>query len=309
MGSSAMSGETVATARKGSGAPVPEADPQHGPVWRRDPRAYTRPVHPIERLRYVARSQGAPASLLVQESAGALGAFWDDPAGLVAASRRIIDRQLTCGPLWWLCARLLCSTDPRTEARDSVSQMADDPTERHLAHELPTDATVVVVGWPDQAMSALARRGDVEVLVVDSDGEAYSAVRRLESVDVVAFEVPARSAGAAVAMADLVLLEAAVAGPTETLASSGSRAAASVAKTVGVPVWLVAGVGRMLPGRMWDPLLVRWTGVVEPLDSAEEVVPLDLVDRIAGVDGVLGVDDALTRTDCPIAPELFRLVG
>ena len=60
---------------------------------------------------------------------------------------------------------------------------------------------------------------------------------------------------------------------------------------------------------MWDPLMVRWSGAVEPLDSAEEVVPLDLVHRIAGVDGVLGVDDALARTDCPIAPELFRLVG
>jgi geranylgeranyl reductase len=38
-------------------------------------------------------------------------------------------------------------------------------------------------------------------------------------------------------------------------------------------------------------------------------LPLDLVDRIAGIDGVVSVADGLRRTDCPIAPELFRLVG
>ena len=266
-------------------------------------------MHPIERLRYVARSQGAPASLLVQESAGALGAFWDEPAGLVAACRRIIDRQLTCGPLWWLCARLLCSPEPRTEARAAVTELTEDPTFLRLAAALPEDSTVVVIGWPEQAMGAFSRRGDVEVLVVDADGDAYSAVRRLEAVDVEAFEVAARNLGTAVAMADLVILDANAVGPTEALVASGSRAAAAVARTGGIPVWLVAGVGRMLPQRMWDPLVTRWSASVEPLDSTEEIVPLDLVDRIAGVDGVVSVADGLRRTDCPIAPELFRLVG
>jgi len=51
-------------------------------------------VHPIERLRFVARSRGAPAEVLVAESAAALVAFRGDPAGMVAACRRIVDRQL-----------------------------------------------------------------------------------------------------------------------------------------------------------------------------------------------------------------------
>ena len=124
-------------------------------------------MHPIERLRFVARSQGAPAELLVEEAAIALGAFRDDPAGMVAACRRIIDRQLACGPLWWLCARILCGTDPMAEARAAVTDMEADPTARCLAAALPDDATVVVVGVPEVTLAALARRGDVRPLIVD----------------------------------------------------------------------------------------------------------------------------------------------
>jgi hypothetical protein len=74
-------------------------------------------------------------------------------------------------------------------------------------------------------------------------------------------------------------------------------------------VWLVAGVGRLLPERMWDALSGRWSEGVDPLEATEEVMGLGLVDRLAGVDGVVGVADGLRRTDCPVAPELFRLVG
>ena len=63
----------------------------------------------------------------------------------------------------------------------------------------------------------------------------------------------------AVAAADLVLIEASVAGPDGVLAVSGSRAAASVAYCSEIPVWAVAGVGRRLP----EPL--AWSlGIVPP---------------------------------------------
>jgi hypothetical protein len=271
--------------------------------------AYSGAVHPIERLRYVARSQGAPADLLVEESAMALGAFRDDPAGMVAACRRIIDRQLTCAPLWWLCARILCAPEPMREAHDAVDQMRSDPTARLLAAELPDDGTVVVVGEPEQSFGALARRGDVETLVVDVDGAAPDVVRRLAHADADALAVPSRSVGAAAAEADLVLVEALATGPDAALVPAGSRAAAAVARDAGVPVVLVAGVGRLLPSRMWDALADRWSGSVDPLDAAEEVMALGLVDRLAGVEGVVDVAEGLKRTDCPVAPELFRLVG
>ena len=52
-----------------------------------------RQVHPIERLRYVARAGGVDHDVLVRETAAALGALGFDPAGLVTACRRIIDRR------------------------------------------------------------------------------------------------------------------------------------------------------------------------------------------------------------------------
>ena len=57
---------------------------------------------------------------------------------------------------------------------------------------------MVVVGWPAQAVAALRRRGDLEVLVVDVAGEARDAVDQLEVLDVEAVEVPARSLATAV---------------------------------------------------------------------------------------------------------------
>ena len=271
--------------------------------------AYSGTVHPIERLRYVARSQGAPAELLVEESAMALGPRRAAPDAMVAACRRITDRQLTCGPLWWLCARILCAPEPMREAHLAVEELRADPTARLLAGALPDGATVVVVGDPDQAYGALSRRGDVRSLVVDVDGEVYDVVRHLERADAPATPVPSRAVATAVGDADLVLLEALAVGPGAALVPAGSRAAASVARTADVPVWLVAGAGRLLPGRMWDALRDRWSQGVDPLDAAEEVLDLDLVGRLAGVDGPVEVADGLRRTDCPVAPELFRLAG
>jgi hypothetical protein len=60
---------------------------------------------------------------------------------------------------------------------------------------------------------------------------------------------------------------------------------------------------------MWEALERRWAEAADPLDAPEEVLSLELVDRVAGTAGVLEVDEALRRTDCPVAPELFRLVG
>lgn len=247
--------------------------------------------------------------MLVRESAVALGAFRDDPAGLVAACRRIIDRQLTCAPLWWLCARMLCAPEPMREGRDAVAEMESDPTGQLLAAAVPDEASVVVVGWPAQAVGALRRRGDLEVLVVDVAGEARDAVDQLERMDVEAVEVPSRALAAAVSLADLVLIDAHAVGPEGALVPAGSAAAAAVARHLDVPVWMIGGVGRLMPGSMFDALGNRWSGSVDPLDAEEELMGLALVDRIAGLGGVLELDAALRHTDCPIAPELFRLAG
>jgi hypothetical protein len=262
-------------------------------------------MHPIERLRFVARATGYPADVIVTEAARALASFADDPHGLVTACRRLVSRQPGSAPLVWLCARVLCAGDARAEIRKVLIELDDDSTSAELGHALPDGATVVVLGWPELISESLPRRGDVEVLVVDTFGEGSGLVRRLLEAESEAIDVPLAGAAAAVAAADLVLLEAAAVAPAEFMAVSGSRSVAAVARHAGIPIWLVAGVGRFLPERMWAPMRSAAFSD-DPWDCDDEIVPLDLVDSIVGPGGVQSVAEALRRTDCPVAPELFK---
>ena len=236
----------------------------------------------------------------------ALSAFAQDPAGLVTACRRIVTRQPTSGPIWWLCSRVLCAADPFAEAAAAVEEIESDPTPRHLATEIGESERVVVLGWQPQIAPALARRGDLSVGVVDVLGDASSFVDALDQRGVDAWEIPLSGLGAAVATADLFLVEASAVSVHGAIGVAGSRAAAAVASHAGVPVWLVAGVGRTLPARIWDHLLGRLDLADEPWDADDELLPLDLVDEVIGSAGRLPVAEALSRCDCPIAPELLR---
>jgi hypothetical protein len=80
-----------------------------------------------------------------------------------------------------------------------------------------------------------------------------------------------------------------------------------VARHAGVPVWLVGGVGRLLPARMWEALVRRLDDEAgDPWDADDEIVPLDLVDQLCGIHGPETVADGLRRVDCPVTPELFK---
>jgi hypothetical protein len=263
-------------------------------------------VHPIEQLRWVARAAGEGPALLAREAAGALATFADDPAGLVTACRRLVDRQPTSGPMWWLAARVLgAPIDATREAWAAASDLEDDTTPDVLVDAIPDDATVAVLGWPEQGGAALRRRGDAFVLVVDAAGEGSGFARRLRGSGVEAELVPESGLGAAVADSDLVLLEAMALGPEGFVAISGSRAAAATARHAGVPVLVAAGVGRILPGRLWEALVARLERD-EPWLASDELVPLDLADHVAGPTGVDVPVEAVRRADCPVTPELLK---
>ena len=267
-------------------------------------------VHPIERLRYVARADGAGVSRLVEAAAHALAAMGasaaGDDAALVTGCRQMVDRHPEIGPMWWLASRMLCADDSSREAWATVEALDADETNRVLAGVLPEDAVTVVLGWPELASDALHRRGDLRVRVIDVLGEGSHLVRSLVAAGVDAVDVPDTGLGAAAADADLILLEALAFGPTGLVAVSGSRAAAAVARHAGAPVWAVVGEGRLLPGRMWDALLGRLDSHGEPWEEEYEVLPLDLVDVAVGPWGTGTPADALTHTDCPVAAELFK---
>lgn len=259
-------------------------------------------VHPLERLRHVARSGPLGHALLVEESAAALASLGDDGAALLLSCRRLVERQPACGPLWWLCARVLSAEDPSEAAWRCVDDLERDPTAQVLAAALPEEAQVVVLGWPELTAGVLAGRGDLRVLVVESRGQGPSLCRRLRALDVAASNVDPAGTGPAVASSALVVLEASAVGPTGWLGPTGSGAAAAVAASAGVPVWLVAGVGRALPPGLWSAMVAR-LACDEPWNADEEVVNLALATTVVRPSGH-GPPGDPEAGDCPDVAEL-----
>ncbi len=262
-------------------------------------------MHPIERLRYVARARGADAESLVRETAGALRGLGLDTAGLVVACRRIVERHPTCGPLWWLCARMLTSADPMVAARAAIDEIEADPTVSRVVAEIPDGATVVTVGWPDLTAMALARRGDVRVLAIDAAHHGSSFVQRLERAEVDSELVPMEAAAIATACADLVLIEADALDGTQIVAATGSAVVAAAAGLAATPVWCIAGCGRRLPMPMVTAITERvGQQSIDPWTREVETLPASLVTHVVGPPGRTTV--AGVRAECEMAPELLR---
>jgi len=262
-------------------------------------------VHPIERLRYVARARGADAESLVRETAGALRGLGLDPSGLVVASRRIVERHPTCAPLWWLCARLLTSPDPLATSQEAVRDLEADRTVDLLAGALPEDATVATIGYPDQLGAALLQRGDVRVLAIEADHLASSFVQRLERRDIDCELVPTHAAAIAAAEADVVLIDAEALDGTRVIAPVGSALLAAVAAVVATPAWLVAGRGRRLPAPMLSAMVDRMEAG-DPFAAEFEVLPAASFRSVIGPDGRRPMSPQATAAECDLAPELLR---
>lgn len=166
---------------------------------------------------------------------------------------------------------------------------------------------MVVIGWPERLSPAFARRGDVEVRVIDVEGDGAGFVRLLERCDVAAVDVDVTGLAPAVAASGLVVLDATAVGPETALVASGSWAAAAVAGAAGVAVWLVAGRGHQIPAAMWPALSRRLAGAATaPWDRDHDHLPLHLVDRLVGPVGPEPVADGQARIDTPDIAELRR---
>lgn len=232
---------------------------------------------------------------MLREAALSLARFADDQPALVTACRRLVDRHPANGPIWWLAASMLTAIDPVDAAATCVQRSGADETLADVSTALPDDATICVLGWPPRLADALAPRGDLNVRVIDAEGDGPGFVRLLEDVDVPATDVDVTGMGGAVATADLVLLEASAIGPEVAVSPSGSWPMAALARTASVPVWLVGGVGRLVGASTWPALFDRLVGgTVAPWEGGVDRLPLDLVDRIFGDDETVEV------------PELFR---
>ena len=266
-----------------------------------------RDVHPIEFLRYVARSHGADPVEVAMGAADALSGVTHDPAAMLVAARRLVEHHATNAPLWSLCARGVTAMDPRTELRSASRALSTDQTASHLAAALPEGATVCVIGWSGHVVDALVRRGDVHALVVDSLGDGGDALRFLSNHDASCELVAPEGLAAAVECADVTVIAALAVGPVSSLACGGSLALASVAWCAERPVWLVAGEGTVLPAQLFDPMVESVRGRPDPWASGHDVVPHSIVSAVfLPGGGPVPAADLSTVPPCPPAVEILR---
>jgi hypothetical protein len=258
---------------------------------------------PFERLRAIAR-HGADDRTLVAEAADCLAEFDDDPAGLVVTCRRLLHHHAACGPLWWLCARVLAAPDTSEAAWEAEELVRADRTPTRLAALLPFphDEPIAVLGWPDLAGEALATRPDLDALAVRGWGASDSWHRRLARSDATARPVDPTEAQAL--EPSHVLAEVIAASPTHALVTAGTTDLLAEITRPATLVWLVAGVGRVLPARLFDVMMRQ---LDPPEDHGFELLDLQIADRVAGPTGLDRPGNLTRRIDCPVAPELLRI--
>lgn len=263
-------------------------------------------VHPIERLRYVARAGGFDQIDLAREAADALASLWGEPAELVNACRRILHHHPLAGSLWVMATRVLISADARRAALDFIDELNADLTSEKIREFLPVNATVAVIGWPDLALEAVHKRSDLTIRVVDAYGEGAGLARSLLQKEVKVEEVPFTGLGQACSHSDVILLEASASGPNSFIAPSGSYAAALCGAQSGKQVWAVVGHGRALPERIFD-VIEKQLVAQNTMEADDEVVPMSVVTHVVGPKGVSSSESGC-REDCLIAAELLRPV-
>jgi hypothetical protein len=260
-------------------------------------------VQPFERLRRIARHSGDDRTL-VAEAADCLAEFDMDPAGLVVTCRRLLMHHPDCAPLWWLCARVLAAPDPSDAAWEAEGLVRDDRTPGRLAALLPFphERPIAVLGWPELAGEALASRPDLEVLAVRRSHGDDNWRARLARSDASARPVDAIEGS--VLEPSHVLVEIEAASPTRALLLHGTSALLEQLTKPTTLIWLVAGVGRVLPARLFDAMIGR---LEPPEDHGLELVDVQMADRIAGPTGLERPEHLSRRVDAPVAPELLRL--
>ena len=265
-------------------------------------------MHPIEHLRYVARATGADPVSLVNETAQALRGLRSEPAGLVLAARRIVERHPTCAPLWWLCASVLAAADPFEKVRELSAQIDADETTNHLVDALPADATVCIVGWNPTALEALARRGDCRAIIVDSFGTGDAAVNALERLDIDVQGVTLEHAAIGVQMSDVVIIDALGCGGTEVLSVGGSHAVAALAYCENKSAWTVTRRGTRLPIELWTAMKLANRDADAPWRSDVDVIPRQLLGRFIGPMGISDIDMNTAQNivgECPASTEML----
>lgn len=261
-------------------------------------------MHPIEQLRYVARTSSNDAVLLAAEAAHALASFNGDNGGLLLGTRQLLRRQPLIAPLWWVGSHLGNALNLHEEAYRLSDALRHDATSSHLAAELPNDATVLISGFPYAIVRGLCDRPDLSVLVLDTEGQGFGAVRELERAGLQAETVDPSYLAGAVDAANIVLNEATAVGGTMVLGDLMALSTSMLAAHSGTAHWMVTPVGRALPESYVEEMVIRaaperrvsWLAPFETLPASGVTVWI----------GPDGASDAVPPASCPELPELLR---
>ena len=266
-------------------------------------------VTPAERLRAVTRRRVDEDRLAI-EAADALVGFASEPASLVVACRRVLAHHRAFGPLWWVCARILAAPDAAMGAREASRLLETDRTADRLGATLPLledDQLVAVVGWPEAVDLALMERLDIAAVALRLEGaDPAPALRRRGSERSVRIMDPWSPL-----LTDIprFLVAAAAIGPERCLVPAGTTDALDALGAAVREVWVIGGVGRVLPARIYEVVRRATLAASEDFDSDTlpvEELAIARVDCIAGPRGVQRASEAASRSDCPVVPELLR---
>lgn len=263
-------------------------------------------VHPIEHLRYVARSHGADPVEVAFGAADALSGVVSDPPALLVSARRLVEHHPSNAYLWTVCAHAVTSIEPRADIASAVAAMSHDDTAGHLVDALVGVDSVTTVGWSGHIVDALVRCGTAHALVVDSLGDGQDALRVLSRRGVGCELVAAEGVGAAATSTDAVVIPVFAVGDETSLAPGGALALASTAYCAGRAVWLVAPAGVRLAQPMFEAMIQVGLGRPDPWAAGLDIVPHGLVSRVFGADGNHDPSYLRGMSSSPNAPELVR---
>lgn len=263
-------------------------------------------VHPMEHLRYVARSHGSDPVEIALQTANALAPMAADSASLVVLTRRMVEHHPQAGPLWWMCSSALTAIDAYDTLVDNCAALRDDDTARHVVDALPDEGVVTTIGWNGYVIDALVRHGSCTALVVDSLGDGQGALRLFDRTSVAAELVAPEGAGAAAQHSDVIIIGAYACGRDMVMVPGGALALAAVGYVSQVPVWLIAGTGTRLPDALWDHAVNGARSHADPWANDVDIVSLSLFSHVIGPRGKVEAKPTALLPECSVAPELLQ---
>lgn len=264
-------------------------------------------MHPIERLRWIARAEGEPPSLVATEAAftlAELAAY--EPAAVLTAARRLVERHPACGPLWWASARVAGSDEPAAAADAVAAALLSDPTPQRIAEALRDEVArsdLVCATVPAELLrEALSHRGGYELRLVAPYLELRHELGAFGTVTAEVTGYEPEEAAEALSGAAVLLVEPLLAGPPGVLVSSETAATVATAAEEGVPVWVLLGAGRVLGSKAVETAAGLVGDGYELLEAGRFTLAVDMSGPVdAGV--------ALSRTTSPPGIELVPRRG